>query len=324
MNRAKASQYKGQTIVVDEGKMGSYFGILTNIDALPNKPWMASVRITGIQALPASADLHEPMYLEGEVVECLGTKVKEPENEYTGSYESSFIDALQKKGQWLQEKTAQYTSFLHAIEKKLQFYNASLTNVGEIDQKTEDESFVYYSIVKVNDILYLQEDTRDEQLELEGCPFTLEIEYKHQWIKCTPAGGLSFLSENGKLIPVSEGARVRISRQQFEPFTILLNELEQPSRQSLEKGLRTLGFTEKDLVKCHNRLLHELLARDAETSFQGVNFLMFQKNSSTLIVQHHYERTLQQNSPDSIFDRFEFTTDQGARSIITYSNALSK
>jgi hypothetical protein len=87
--------------------------------------------------------------------------------------------------------------------------------------------------------------------------------------------------------------------------------------------LERYQITHDDLVECHNSLLAQLLQSDGKKSFQGVNFLTYRGPLGTIIVQHHYERMLQDYNNDRIYDRFEITTEQGKRSISTYTNAYS-
>ncbi|GAK00048.1 DUF2777 family protein [Geomicrobium sp. JCM 19055] len=113
---------------------------------------------------------------------------------------------------------------------------------------------------------------------------------------------------------------IRIHKEQFEPFQILLNELELPAKESLAVLLRDFGFKRKHLVKCHNTLLRQLLHAQEEHQFSGVNFLFFQKDGNSIVIQHRYERILHQVGEDYVYDRFECTSDTNQRQVVTYTN----
>jgi len=78
------------------------------------------------------------------------------------------------------------------------------------------------------------------------------------------------------------------------------------------------------LVHCYNSLIDQLFHSNAISTFQGVNFLTYQTDEQFVLVQHHFKRELgasSSNKQDTVYDRFEFTTDKGKRTIALYTNA---
>ncbi|SFE35444.1 DUF2777 family protein [Alteribacillus iranensis] len=326
MNRTEALKHIGSTILIDKGKEGTYFGRLEEVFTPPKKTWSGKVTILGVSEPPDLEHAHSLQELKNATVTVPGSKIKKSEMEWDLSYEASACQAVQQ--------------VIDDIHKQVETYNQSAAQWREIGSQfgamdvektpTEentplpDEPYVYYRVRQSKESVYLEEEINRETLELEGCPFEFEIQYKGKWIAASYAYALTFEDKKGKKHQVKEYDWVRIHTNQFDPFTILLNELEQPARESFMRDLQAFGFTTKHMVDCHNRLLYELLQAEGMASFKGVNFITFKKTGKTLFVQHHYERTLYEDQPDFVYDRFECTTDEGKRRIATYTNAYTK
>ncbi|UOE92274.1 DUF2777 family protein [Alkalihalobacillus sp. LMS39] len=108
-----------------------------------------------------------------------------------------------------------------------------------------------------------------------------------------------------------------------QSYQFLLQELEQPSFDALEKSMTTYGVCHENIWQCHNSLEKQMQNGNRD-DFRGVNFLMYKSESTVLVVQHHYERTAKHGAQEIRFDRFEMTTDTGVRSIMSYTNEFTK
>ncbi|SFP43572.1 DUF2777 family protein [Salibacterium halotolerans] len=325
MNRQEASKHIGSTVIVDQGQDGVYYGRLEEVQTPPKKMWSGKVTITGLFDVPAVHRSDVILKMKDQSIVVPGGKIDITEEPQTTDFESSAKAALKQVIENLQAASESYASEAETWQEvKASFENEP----AEKKQKQSDEqqapSYVVYRIKKQQDHPFLYEPIHGDELELEGCPFEFEIKINGRWHPASHSRDFTFTDETGASVTLNEGDNVRIHTEQFQPFTILLNELEHPSRRSLLKDLEDFGFSGSDLMDCHNRLLHELLQSEGTTDFKGVNFLMFQTTSSTLVVQHHYERVLKSNAQDYVYDRFEYTADNGVRRISTYTSAYSK
>ncbi|WP_078553343.1 DUF2777 family protein [Alkalihalobacterium alkalicellulosilyticum] len=106
------------------------------------------------------------------------------------------------------------------------------------------------------------------------------------------------------------------------PYSLLLQELEKPALDTLEKALGTFELTHDNIVYCHNSFTNHPLQESL--AIVGVNFITYQTKEQVVSVQHHYERKVVNAHQDVIYDRFEFTTESGKRSIIMYTNEFSR
>ncbi|MFB5661733.1 DUF2777 family protein [Alteribacillus sp. HJP-4] len=328
MNRTEAMKLKGKTVLIDKGEKGVYYGELLDIAAPPKKMWAGKVKIKGVIELPI---LQEVDSLPGKKTPAYMTVPGSKIQAYTAgasslTYAETVVQAINKKLQKLYDKGA-------AIQATAKSWATLGSRFGEMDNPFDlqknvvsvKEDYVYYQLKKEKGRPFLHEPVNGDVLDLEECPFEFEISKPGKsWIEVTHLTGFTFEDLNGKEVQLKEFEWVRIHKQQFQPFHILLNELEDPSQKSLLHGIHSLGFTLDQLDQCHNHLLQQLLHSDGIASFQGVNFISFQNNYKTLMVQHHYERELKQDNQDFVFDRFEFTTDEGERSISSYTNIYSK
>lgn len=159
---------------------------------------------------------------------------------------------------------------------------------------------------------------------MDDCPFELEWYSQGQIVQGHYEGNGIFRSQGGQAHSPEEGDSFYINKNQFDPYFILRNELEPAALYSFEKALELYNLAHHDLSTCHNSLLLQLLNSQGKTEFKGVNLLTYKSEHGLIIVQHHYQRKLIKRGTDEIFDRFEFTTDQGKRSVFTYRNEMSK
>ncbi|MFD2704496.1 DUF2777 family protein [Salibacterium lacus] len=326
MNRQEASKHIGSTVIVDQGEDGVYYGRLEEVQTPPKKTWSGKVTITGLFEVPAVHRSDVILQMKEQSIVVPGSKIDTSKDQPEENFDSTVKTALKQVIEDLHAAAAAFTSEAETWkEVKASFEEEPVTPV-ENNQENEEQApaYVTYRIKKQQDHPFLYEPIYGDELELEGCPFEFEVKIQGKWHPVSHSRNFTFKDETGASVTLNEGDNVRIHTEQFQPFTILLNELEHPSRQSLLQDLENFGFSKSDLMDCHNRLLHELLQSEGTSTFKGVNFLMFQSTSSTLVVQHHYERVLKSDAQDYVYDRFEFTADNGVRRISTYTSAYSK
>ncbi|WP_017727961.1 DUF2777 family protein [Halalkalibacterium ligniniphilum] len=328
MDRKKAQTLIGTAVTVHEGNLGSYFGELLEVHAEPRKTWVGTVKILGIATFPTlSLDDEKtslPLYKEGEIIQCSGSKIKpsEAENVEDIEYKRSLLQTAQLKLAELNQTIEHSHRHIESIVHYLKSVGASPDELkGTLDQS----DYIYYTCMfeQKRPILV---DEQGEELDLEGCPFEFEWKTKQGWVPVHYQGEGVFVSKDGTPYRIKENKKIRLKKIQLDPYYILRNELEKPALQSLEKSLAGLGISHDHMVHCHNSLLIKLLQSngDAQQSFSGVNFIAYLSTQGMILVQHHYERKLVENGTDEIYDRFEFTSDSGKRSIITYTNEFSR
>ncbi|MFC0470222.1 DUF2777 family protein [Halalkalibacter kiskunsagensis] len=324
MDRKQAQSLINKVVKVKEGIYGSYFAVLKKIIAEPRKPWRGIVQILSVDKLPVFDDKKTQLlpikYHDGQLVECEGVKLSEVSEIYTpSSFEMSLLEAVQDR---YKELTVNIQTIQNKQAVLRQFLSERGLNMQFNTQTKNERSAITYTFHHDGDQFILI-DENENRLNLDDCPFSISWENQHEWITGKYEGNGNFVSENGIRYVPKEGAVFVIEDEQFDPYVILRNELEPAALSSLEKSLERYKITHNDLVKCHNSLLLQLLGSNEKKSFHGVNFLTYKGPDGIVLVQHHYERTLQNYNNDKIYDRFEFTTDQGKRSISTYTNAYS-
>ncbi|WP_096200870.1 DUF2777 family protein [Bacillus sp. FJAT-45350] len=331
MNRKQAHTLIGSYVLIDEQTEGQYIGTLLQVIAEPRKPWKGIVKVASIHTLPLqelSPDgeftLQEPLYKENEEIEVTGSKVMFFEDEVE-TYQESLITSLTKEIDIQKDQLKILSSLLTYLQmldpEKAEEYQRFFTS--DDDPEIKDTNYVYYLLNEVKNQVMLYDEDQEQYLALEGCPFEFELYYEKQWRKCHYISGMEFQLENDEVIELSPDVMLRLEKQQFEPYHLLINELEKPALESLEKSLQSFKVSHDDVVHCQNSLLLQLLHSTESKQFKGVNFITFQTKQQTVVVQHHYERTLSENDNDDVYDRFEFTTDKGQRSIVTYTNEFS-
>jgi hypothetical protein len=334
MNRKQAQTLIGKYVLVNEQSEGQYIGELLEVVAEPRKPWNGIVRVISIETLPdqeLNADgtfsFQEPIYQNDQKIEVVGSKISSHESEDVINYEQALVSALVKKVDSQKEQLQILTSlvtYLEMLDSTKAMEYQYLVNTNEHDPTVKNPNFIYYLLKQVNNQVLLFDEVQEQYLALEGCPFEFELLHNEKWEKCHYLFGMKFELKNKEIISLKEDVALRIEKQQFEPYQMLMNELEKPALDSLEKSLQSFQMTHEDIVHCHNSLLLQLLHSSDKKQFSGVNFITFETKQHTVFVQHHYERTLSEEDNDAVYDRFEFTTDKGKRSIITYTNQFSR
>lgn len=337
MDRKQAQSLIGKMVMIDENQEGRFFGTLIEVIAPPRKTWRGKIEIKAVAELPifkeegSIIELESLKYTENEIIECNGSKLSIVDEEIECSYKESLTRAtmqrwneLDKEQNKMKRQQHALTSFvsIHGLDLTLQDdYHAARVDIRENEQ--EQEHVVTYTFKKQRN-QYILIDGQNEVLELEGCPF--EFEWTHNgksFIGFYEEAG-TFISKDGERYSPKIGAAFSIDKKQFDPYFILRNELEPAALESFEKSLQSHGLTHENIVDCHNALLGQLLNAEGNNTFQGVNFLTFRGKQGVVMVQHHFNRTLHDHSNDEIYDRFEFTTEQGKRAIVTYTNEFSR
>ncbi len=335
MDRKQAQAIVGKIVIIDEGQEGRYAGVLQEVIAPPRKTWRGKVQIQAVDVLPSfretesKLELQPLKYTANEVIECIGSKLLFVEEQMSLSFQESLKDATKRRWNELQEQLDKSLSEQHALtsflaEQGLEFNEEDhhiLDHSQDIELK--NDHFISYTFHKKNEH-FLLVDEQNEALELEDCPFEFQWTHNERSFVGYYEKDGTFVSEDGVRYSPSEGDTFTIDKKQFDPYFILRNELEPAALESLEKSLQSHELTHVNIVDCHNALLGQLLNADGKEEFHGVNFLTYRGKQGLVMVQHHFDRKLHDESNDEIYDRFEFTTEQGKRSIVTYTNEFSR
>ncbi|RXJ04010.1 DUF2777 family protein [Anaerobacillus alkaliphilus] len=326
MNRKEANNYIGKHIRVVDPLLGSYLGELIDIIAEPKKPWRGKVTIIAIEQYPVQNltdekehALTRPPFTSGQTYEVAGSKI-EPAGDIDTqtSYHESLVHVLLNEVTHFQQEKNKIARVLHELQLELQ----KVDSTYELDE-SEETDFQYYTVFKEDDFAYII-DENNNQVPLNDCPFDFQIRVKGRWVTVHYDEDLYFVDNKQKSHLVKEGSQIRLNKDQFDPYHIFVNELEKPALDSLNNGLQKFQMTHDDCVNCHNTLLNQYLASEDEKNFKGVNFISYQKGTDTLLVQHHYEREINDDGEDITYDRFEFTNSKGKRLLMTYTTENSK
>ncbi|OIJ14759.1 hypothetical protein BKP37_07200 [Anaerobacillus alkalilacustris] len=320
MNRKEANNHIGKQIRVVDPLLGSYIGELLEIIAEPRKPWRGKVKINAIEQYPVQnlSDLNvdiltRPSFTHGEIYEIAGSKIEPILGDVDNlDYHSSLLDALVNEINYFESEKEKITHVLSELNDDLK----------KLDPESGND-VQYFTILKDNEIVYLL-DVDNNRIPLKQCPFPFQIKNKGQWVNVQYDIGLTFIDENKKRYQVKEGGQIRLIKDHFSPYHLFMNELEKPALDSLNSGLSKFDVSHDHCVHCHNSLLMKYLSSQNEKVLKGVNFISYQKDEMTLLVQHHYERESSKDGQDITYDRFEFTNDQGKRLLMTYSTETSR
>ncbi|WP_100372766.1 DUF2777 family protein [Bacillus sp. FJAT-45037] len=326
MNRREAQKHIGELVLINLSSSGQYVGKLVDVMIEPKKPWRGKVNIQYVLELPKEqsidGSISPPVYEKDETVECLGSKLVLLEDyQLPTSFEESHAEAVAKE-------LATIFSEKEKLSSKENYYlqYANKMNLNDyLNVKKEPVStYIPYTFYQSGSRFLLIDD-HETTLDLSDCPFEFKWILKKKEMFGYYTGEGIFTSHEGEDHRPIEGDRIYISKEQFEPYFILKNELDPSSLELLEHNLNEYGLTHHHLIDCHNSLLLQLLEATGQTSFKGVNFLTYRSMNGQVIIQHHYERELNEKENDQIFDRFEITSDCGKRSVVTYvSNMTNK
>ncbi|WP_368504441.1 DUF2777 family protein [Alkalihalophilus sp. As8PL] len=327
MDRKQAQQNLNQLVIINENLGSLFVGKLLEVITLPNKPWRGKVEIKYVMNVGENLDqagvIVPPAYKDGDKIEFPGNKLsplpssfnmpKSFDHSHANAIAANLTDIFEQQKQLL-IKENQYLAYLKQ-EKLDHLLNR---------QNSKEKSYISYAFYQSGS-RYLLIDEQETTLDLADCPFEFRWLNKKKEVLGYYAGDGIFTSHTGEEYRPTEGDTIFIDKEQFEPYFILRNELEPSSLELLESNLIEYQLTHRDLIDCHNSLLLQLLQSTGQQSFKGVNFLMYRSKAGHVMVQHHYERTLTEQESDHVFDRFEFTSDTGKRSVATYiSNMTNK
>lgn len=326
MNRKEANNYIAKKIRVVDPLLGNYLGELVDIIAEPRKPWRGYVKIVEIEQESAKKTLDQrqrdttPPFVIGKTYEIAGSKIVPitAKKESPLDLEEPKITALLKKIDDFQTQKEHAAHMLTKLKAELKRIDPTYAF-----DETLDPDFKYYTVSNQKDFYYLVDESNN-QIPLDDCPFDFQINVKGKWISVQYDAELNFIDKNQRRYQVKEQAKIRLNKDQFDPYQLFVNELEKPALDSLNSGLKKYQMSHKDCVYCHNALLNQYLASEEAKQFKGVNFISYQKSGVTLLVQHHYERDIFDNGEDITYDRFEYTSDKGKRILMTYTTETTK
>jgi|GEM_PF-4021619 hypothetical protein len=318
MDRRTARRWIDQHVRIDEEQSGAYAGVLEEVITHDRKPWEGRIRIKGVLRAPQYNNTKETpgslLYEKDELITAAGRKISPLTSPFTLSYKESYGEAVKQLWDIENEQVEAGERMLSVLQQELRTW--------QMEHLLQESSYAYYEFYSDNNEDYLYDDRKKDTLSLEGCPFEFEIQTESGWVPAYYRKKGTFEEPEGQILKVSNGDSLRLDKEQFDPYKMLVNEISDPALQALERGLKKFGLGHENCVHCHNSLLMHLLASFSKKEFKGVNFITFSNGSNQVIVQHHYERTVQKNN-NTAFDRFEFTADNGRRMITAYSAQAS-
>ncbi|GAF19128.1 hypothetical protein JCM19046_3755 [Bacillus sp. JCM 19046] len=335
MDRYEAQQLVGQLLVVDLGEDGTYLGELLNVITEPKKPWRGEVRIDSVIVLPEyifqneTIAIHELLYSENEVGLFTSQQLK-PRMKQTRveSYLDSILTALKRRHIHLKKHASAPSADLEALEvyiKTLSSQKRRKEGSSDKKQKSSRTTYMEYTFHTDDNNTYYLKDQKGDTLPLSPSHFEYAWYQNDRLVTGLYEGDGIFIRSNGSRFIPDENDCILIDQQQFNPYQILQKELEPVALQGFEYNLALHNVGHNDLIHCYNALLDQLFNLDKTTAFEGVNFLTFQTDEQFVLVQHHFKRHLATRADlnkETIYDRFEFTTDKGKRTIALYTNTF--
>ncbi|NJP38880.1 DUF2777 family protein [Alkalicoccus luteus] len=316
MNRMEASKNIGKIVSVDHGPAGKYAARLHDVTALPKKPWTGHIEILGVLEAPEldekGTSLRPLMYEKNEKTDVPGRLIAPAGEHFNQSYSESYSSALKKMWDAAREQSLEAEQWMNSVHRELKQWRR--------EDILEEQEYIYYVLRFKSKKMYLVDQRRGEEMLLEGCPFEFEVKKDQQWVRAVYAGRRSFRTTDEEILQAVEGTELRLAKDQFDPYQMLLRELDEASEKTLVHMLKQAGLTHDDCIYCHNSLLVQMLEHPGENDLNGVNFISFQDHTRQFMIQHHYRRKLHDDRADEVFDRFEITSDDGRRSISVYSS----
>ncbi|SDB91581.1 DUF2777 family protein [Shouchella lonarensis] len=334
MDRYEAKRALGQLLVVDLGKNGVYLGELLQVQAEPKKPWQGEVRIFSVLALPLfifheeSIALHKLPVSEGNVITVSSRHLRyRTKQQPVEPFIDSILTALKRR--YIDLAASDHVNFREL--ETLEVYIKTLTTQKRKTTKEKRSPplltgplYIEYTFKISGERFYLC-DKDGDLLELSPSSF------EYTWLDDEDTmkegryiGEGVFLQANGQRYQPNNGATILIDQQQFDPYTIFQKELDPVALQGFEHHLQKFSLTHHDLIHCYNSLLEQIIYHKEGRLLEGVSFLTYQSNQLFVLVQHHFKRILLPGkSRQAIYDRFEFTTDKGKRTIAIFKNPPS-
>ncbi|MDQ0205982.1 DUF2777 family protein [Alkalicoccobacillus murimartini] len=332
MDRVQAHKTIGKKVIIDEGPDGRYVGELLEVITEPKRPWKGKVKILSVLVLPQSMfskgqiNVNKMKYKEAQLTVISGQKIELASGGIRNeSFAQSIATELRKKYQQVKKKPEGQADLLHTLEQYMNKLKAVKQRPDRAPKPVPkpSEKMAKYTL-QANDSSFYFINDHGEILPLTGSAFEFVWNHHSSWYKGIYEANGIFVSHEGQRFTAKEGDVFYMDEQQFNPYFIWKNELEPPALSAFQNSLAAFGLTDDELTHCHNALLNQLLGNQQTHEFKGVSFLTFSTPDLHVMVQHHFDRTLYKDKEDQIYDRFEFTTDKGDRSIVFYSNAFSK
>ncbi|GAF14418.1 LOW QUALITY PROTEIN: hypothetical protein JCM19045_3732 [Bacillus sp. JCM 19045] len=334
MDRYEAQQLVGQLLVVDLGEDGTYLGELLNVITEPKKPWRGEVRIDSVIVLPEyifqneTIAIHELLYSENEVGLFTSQQLK-PRMKQTRveSYLDSILTALKRRHIHLKKHASAPSADLEALEVYIKTLSSQKRRKEVHPIKNKNRLGQRYGIHLSHrrQQYVLLKGSKRRYSPLSPSHFEYAWYQNDRLVTGLYEGDGIFIRSNGSRFIPDENDCILIDQQQFNPYQILQKELEPVALQGFEYNLALHNVGHNDLIHCYNALLDQLFNLDKTTAFEGVNFLTFQTDEQFVLVQHHFKRHLATRADlnkETIYDRFEFTTDKGKRTIALYTNTF--
>lgn len=334
MDRKQAETLVGKLVIINENEQGQYIGTLQEVITAPRKPWRGLVKIVSVEALPKptiqnGVELGLPLYSEGETIEVSGTKIVTFEGDSAAiTYKEGLELAIIKQLNYHRDKSKEHSTIFEALSGYLLEVEPTkaptiLQGLSVIETAdSEQTDYLYYTLENRNNSPILVEDIHRKEVPLNGCPFEFELKTSRGWVKGSYYSNWVFEALSGKKYKLKEDKVLRLNKQHLEPYELFLNELDKPALQSFEHFLKTNHLTHKQMINCHNSLVGQLLFTSEQKEFIGTNFITYKDHNDMIIIQHHYERKLNEGL-DTVYDRFELTSSRGIRSIVTYTNSFT-
>ncbi|KGA99084.1 hypothetical protein AJ85_12815 [Alkalihalobacillus alcalophilus ATCC 27647 = CGMCC 1.3604] len=322
MDRKEAQQLIGFTVQYTDQHKGTYLARLDDLILEPRKPFRGQITILALLSLPTlivdkQQEAFYPLIKEGVSLECSGQSLEKTDFKNDLSYNESLLLAYENRIKQLSYNEDFFEiEFLNSKKQQL------LTKCLAIRPTIELEDYIKYTFEERNEHFVLI-DEHGGILDLDDCPFELMWQIDSTNYSGYYIGAGQFESNDKQMYSPIDGDWIFIHKDQFDPYMILRQELEPQVLEAFEKSLMSYGLTHDDLIECHNTLLRQLLSQEQTSDFSGTNFLTYKTNQGITMVLHHYDRKLKKGKEDIIYDRFEFTTENGKRSIFTYTNEYS-
>ncbi|WP_078428452.1 DUF2777 family protein [Alkalihalobacterium alkalinitrilicum] len=332
MDRKQAEALVGNLVIINENDEGQYIGELKQVITAPRKPWRGLIKIISVHSLPKPTftnrvELGVPIYSAEEVVEIAGSKIIASPSIDVITYEEGLTSAITNEIELIIKRKQQNALIYEALTDYLREVNpaqaSSLIDKLLIEETVvpEDE-YLYYTLENRNNSPILVEDLHRKEVPLEGCPFEFELKTSRGWTKGTYYSDWTFEALSGKKYKLKEEKKLRLNKKHLEPYQLFLNELDKPALHSFEHFLKTNALSHNQVLTCHNSLIRQLLFTSEQKEFSGTNFITYQAQHDIFVIQHHYERKLN-DGIDTVYDRFELTSSTGKRSIVTYTNSFT-
>ncbi|MFE8700323.1 DUF2777 domain-containing protein [Cytobacillus sp. FJAT-54145] len=156
-----------------------------------------------------------------------------------------------------------------------------------------------------NQWVFFDDETEEASLLDEFLHQEIEVFHYNRWKK-------GILFEDGKIgfadevIFLKNQDSVRIRKHLIYSLERMLEEISDDAFYQFITHLNSLKFSIYDCIYCYN---HLNLLRESERK-QGVNFMIFDNQEDICSVQHHFCYY------ENVSDRFEFTLNDGKRTII--------